>query len=82
MANQQMFDGNFEDILNDVNNVYLKHKPKKGNSWKQCETDYLHSKLVEELDEFDESGHNYRGLYDVILVAIMLAKRLKDNENL
>lgn len=77
----RLFNGNFDDVLEDANNVYQGHKKIKGESWKTCDISYLHSKLIEELDEFDATGHSYKELLDVINVSLMMAKRLRDEED-
>ena len=74
----ELFDGNFRDILENLNSVYHKHKPVKGDSWKRMSPEELRMLFINELDEFDESDHSYKELLDIILVAIMLAQRIKD----
>lgn len=76
----KLYDGNFDDILKEANEVYQGHKPKKGESWKTCDLQFLRNKLSEEVVEaLEEGGDNdeYGELLDIINISLMLAKRLK-----
>jgi len=72
----------FEDILEEIRNLYNKHYPKKGDSWKKLPINVLWDKLEEEYNELKMTFEDkrYEELLDLILVALMLAKRLKKEE--
>jgi len=71
----------FSEIICDAIKKYEKHLPKKGESWKTCDLFFLREKIEEEYHEFmDEnifSDKCYDELLDMILVALMMAQRIR-----
>lgn len=76
----KLFDGSFDDVLKDADKVYQSHKPKKGESWKTVDVQYLRNRLSEEIVEALKEGGDideYSELLDTINLALMLARRVK-----
>ena len=71
----------FGDVLLDIEVMYEKHFPEKGDSWKECDVAFLEKKLVEEYSEFlnvEGDKESYKELTDLALVSLMLLKRIKE----
>jgi len=51
-----------------------RHEKAKGDSWKQCDKNFLYDKLEEEFNEWKES-HNKHELVDIANICMMLFNR-------
>lgn len=75
-----LFNGNFDDVLEETHNTYSDDIKLTREHWKSCPVEDLHIRMIDRLDDFDTSEHSYHSLLRVIYTSLMLAKRLKDNE--
>jgi hypothetical protein len=81
-------DENIESFAKEMDKVYSFHKPKKGESWKDCTIKFLQDKLVEEhlewlkassgeLTGLNDKDLSAKELVDIANVCMMLYHRLK-----
>jgi hypothetical protein len=65
-----------------LDSLYMSHFAEKKDSFKHCTIEFLYLKFQEELEEYYLSKSNeetLKELYDVILVAIMIAYRIRND---
>jgi len=78
-----IFREQFELQFHELAMLYNIHREQKGDSWKEMPLDAAIGSLSEEIEEFwRECPDGLEGMYgevkDIILVALMVANRLKD----
>lgn len=76
----KLFNGKFDDVLEDTHNTYSDDMKLVREHWKSCPIDDLRIRMIDRLDEFDTSEHSYHSLLRVVYTSLMLAKRLKDKQ--
>jgi len=68
-----------DEFAASLKRVYEKHFPRKGDSWKDCDIEFLNNKLLEEMFEVETSGRwipiRMGEFVDLALVAAMLWAR-------
>jgi len=57
-----------------MENTLEKHQKKKGDSWKDCDIEFLENKLVEEYNEWKDSKDKHE-LVDIANICMMLYNR-------
>lgn len=53
-----MFEGNFDKVLEDCDNLWRVHKKNKGDSWKRMDFDVIANLVKEEYHEWRENYRN------------------------
>lgn len=68
-----------DEFATTLKRVYKKHFPRKGDSWKDCDIEFLNNKLLEEMTEVETSGGwlpiRMDELVDLALVTAMIWAR-------
>ena len=81
-------DENIETFAREMDKVYSLHKPKKGDSWKDCDIKYLQDKLIAEHREWiaavssehigtGDTEQTARELVDIANMCMMLFHRTR-----
>lgn len=76
---RQIDTGFIDEFASSLKRMYEKHFPRKGDSWKDCDIEFLNNKLLEEMAEVETSGGwipiRMNELVDLSLVAAMVWAR-------